>query len=326
MQNTIENLSQIQAIRLRIKYSRTPVIVALHKFIFEEEGDYTQKHRIRNFKGFACEERVPNRKEKFEYVNEKLTETDLINCCKILGLEQEGTKKKIFNRIFNGLMDINTLASAVNNISRIDTEEQNLEMIRNTDQENNGEQHKRTDREGQNKNESTGNTNNNVQLHITDEMEVSIQPFNGNDTYPVERWITDIENVATLLQLTEEQKLMLAKILLTGLAQMWIKEKSNIETWENLKTILTELSNEIKTNQLHEDLAKRKIRENERVQNYYAAMKKLAQDKIKPETLIQYVINGIEDDTNNKTILYGATDLKDFAKKLKLYKAVSKKE
>lgn len=64
----------------------------------------------------------------------------------------------------------------------------------------------------------------------------------------------------------------------------------------------------------------------ETVQEYYLRMKELAsRDKIEEEALIQYVIDGIQDNTNNKIVLYGARRLEDFKEKLKVYENIRKK-
>lgn len=55
-------------------------------------------------------------------------------------------------------------------------------------------------------------------------------------------------------------------------------------------------------------------------------MKELvARGKIEPEALIQYVIDGITDDTLNKLILYGTKKLADFKERLKVYEIIRKR-
>lgn len=85
------------------------------------------------------------------------------------------------------------------------------------------------------------------------------------------------------------------------------------------------MSNKIKISRLHKWLASRTMKENETVFEYYTDIKRTAQDEIKSEIIIQYVINAIPDDTDNKGILYGATNLENFTEKLKLYETIRKK-
>lgn len=57
-------------------------------------------------------------------------------------------------------------------------------------------------------------------------------------------------------------------------------------------------------------------------------MKKLtSRDKIQPDALIHYVIDGMQDDTNiNKMVLYRARKLDKFKERLKAYEAIRKKK
>lgn len=76
---------------------------------------------------------------------------------------------------------------------------------------------------------------------------------------------------------------------------MLVESKGVIKTWQKLKTVLEdEFADKISTAQLHEMLAKRKMKKEETMQEYYFVMKKLVSlGKIEQESLIQYVIDGI---------------------------------
>lgn len=149
------------------------------------------------------------------------------------------------------------------------------------------------------------------------DVEDSIKPFSGNEVYPVERWIADFEDTAALFSWTELQKVVFAKKSLTGSAKMLVENEGVIKTWKKLKSVLEkEFSNKINSAELQEmlfNVIKRKLRKDETVQEYYLVMKELAsRGKIEPDALIHYVIDGIQDDTNNKMVLYGARKLDEF--------------
>lgn len=73
-------------------------------------------------------------------------------------------------------------------------------------------------------------------------------------------------------------------------------------------------------------LIKRKLTKKETIQEYYYTMKELAaRGKVKPESLIQYVIDGIADDVQGKLILYGTKKLSEFKEKLKAYETMREK-
>lgn len=49
----MENLAQIESIQQKIKMTSTTTVKALHKCIFEEEGDRRNRQRLREFQGFS---------------------------------------------------------------------------------------------------------------------------------------------------------------------------------------------------------------------------------------------------------------------------------
>lgn len=55
-------------------------------------------------------------------------------------------------------------------------------------------------------------------------------------------------------------------------------------------------------------------------------MKEIAsRGNITDDSLIEYVIDGIDDDNNDKTILYGADTIKEFKAKLRYYEKIREK-
>lgn len=58
-------------------------------------------------------------------------------------------------------------------------------------------------------------------------------------------------------------------------------------------------------------------KKNESVQEYFLVMRELAnRGNVEVESLIQYIIDGIPDELNNKIVLSGATNIAEFKKKL----------
>lgn len=217
----MENLAQIESIKQKIKTASATTITALHKFIFQEEGDRGNRRCLRSFQGFTFHERAQEHIDKLEYA-QRLTIGDLISCCHILGLEYDGNKEEIITRICNGLnIYLNTLAPASN---PEDTEEENEEENREINEENISE------------NESLHSVRTNRQTPMKFSMsyrdvEAYIRPFTGSDAYPVERWIADFEDTATLFNWTKLHKVVFAKKSLKGLAKMFIESEGVIKTW-----------------------------------------------------------------------------------------------
>lgn len=311
----MKNLAQNETVRQKIRTATTAAIKALHQLIFENDGDRKNRQRLRDFQGFTFREGSPEYVSKLEYAK-RLTLGDLISCCNILSLEYDGNKEEVSTRICNSLMDLNTLTRA--DESSEDEEEES---------EEDGEDEERLS-ENENQRGARGRRQAPMNFSMTyKDVESSIKSFSGNDAYPVERWITDFEDTATLFNWTELQQVVFAKKSLTGPAKILVESEGIIKTWKKLKSILKkEFSDKVNSAQLHEMLLKRKMKKEETLQEYYLVMKELAsRGKLEPDVLIQYVIDGIQDDTNSKLVLYGARKLEDFKEKLKVYEAIRKK-
>ena len=69
--------------------------------------------------------------------------------------------------------------------------------------------------------------------------------------------------------------------------------------------------------------SKRKMKDTESVQEYFLIMKQLcSRGNVEDDSLMQYVINGINDSVLKKSYLYGCTNLDEFKQKLKVYEKI----
>lgn len=84
-----------------------------------------------------------------------------------------------------------------------------------------------------------------------------------------------------------------------------------------------EFSTKVDSALLHQTLSERKMKKNEKLQEYYLVMKELAaRGTIEDEALIRHIIHGIQDDERNKVILYGTKSLRDFKERLRAYEKI----
>lgn len=226
----MENLAQIERIKQKIRIASASAIAALHKFIFEEEGDRRNRQRLRDFPGFTFRRKSTRYADKLEH-GQRLTIGDLISCCNLLGLEYDGTKEELSTRILDGLLDINTLAPTRD---EDEIEEENGEEDGEADEGTNGDTNSH---EGRHPNREGGQTRMKFSMTYRD-VEDSIKTFSGKDAYPIERWISDFEDTAELYDWTELQKMVFAKKSLSGPAKMLIDSEGVVKTWKRLKTIL----------------------------------------------------------------------------------------
>lgn len=159
------------------------------------------------------------------------------------------------------------------------------------------------------------------------DIEDSIRPFSGSDSYPVERFVADFEDSAEMFGWGDLQKVVFAKKSLRGIAKLFMQGENSIKSWKKFKTaLLEEFSTKISNAQLHKMMEKRKIKKDESVYEYFLSMKELAgRGSIDDKALFEYTIDGINDDVNNKTVLFGAKTVKDFKEKLKVYDKIQER-
>lgn len=158
------------------------------------------------------------------------------------------------------------------------------------------------------------------------DVEDTIRPFDGSDHYPIERWITDFEDLATLFEGNDMQKLVFGSKSLKGVAKTFVRGLSATQSWKKLKTALKEeFSLKVNSADIHRMLAKRKLKKDENFQEYYLTMRELAsQGNVDTEAVIQYVIDGIPD-SSNKVVLYGARNYNEFRTRFRTYEKMQER-
>lgn len=143
----MENLSQIPKVCEKIKLSSRATIVALHKLVFENDGDRSNRQRLREFKGFTFKLESPEFNAKMEYAG-RLSLGELISICNILGLEYAGNKEDLRVRIIKSLMNLDSLVVENDESSDNDDGEENNDD-ENNDDENNDENEENNDGENE---------------------------------------------------------------------------------------------------------------------------------------------------------------------------------
>ncbi|KAK9759197.1 hypothetical protein QE152_g52 [Popillia japonica] len=70
------------------------------------------------------------------------------------------------------------------------------------------------------------------------DVEETVTTYDGGDTYPINRWISEFEEIATLMDWDDVEKLIYGKRLLKGEALLFVRSERGITSWEILKTKL----------------------------------------------------------------------------------------
>ena len=284
------------------------VIKKLYKLIFEEDGGRNNRQKVRKFGGFEFSIDSEEYRDKINYINENFSTNDLIAFANILHIDYDCEKEMLIENVCKNLTDLSLL-------------QKNSEE--NEEQENDDEEVE--DEFDKVSVYSSPSLRNNLMFSMNfRDVEDSIHKFDGRSGYPVEKWIQDLEDMATLFSWNDLQFFIFAKKSLDGLAKLFIQGEKSINSWIKLKKILlSEYGSRLNSATLHKMLQERVKNKNESIHEYFLIIKELAsRGKIENDALIQYVIDGIPDDTNNKIMLYGTKSLNEFKEMLKIYENI----
>ncbi|GBO02960.1 hypothetical protein AVEN_100212-1 [Araneus ventricosus] len=338
-------LNDIQEISTALKNCKTEKIKILHKFLFDSLGDRSNRKRIREFIGFDFQVESDEFKKKLESVDELFSLNELITICNILIISFDGSKPEVSKRILSFLCNLEALAET----SRADIDESDLDEETANDFEKENKKSDSFEGESSNKRDSSmqceaqcnmqcdankiydmqfvdkyrSSVVQNTVINYSD-IESAISKFNAESHENIANWLDHFENISQLFSLSDLQKFIFAKRSLGGTAALFVRTEPQINSWQKLKqALIDEFSFEINSAHLHELLSKRKMRDFESAPEYFLKMKELCSSgKIEDAALMHYVIKGINDRQENKTILYGCKNLLEFKEKLKVYEVI----
>ncbi|GBN00585.1 Transposon Ty3-G Gag-Pol polyprotein, partial [Araneus ventricosus] len=303
-------LIDIPELKAVIASERTSKIRCLHKLLFDFDGDRQNRSRIREFSGFEFQPNDKDFNEKAKLIEEKLSLNELITISNLLLINNEGTKKEIVLRLLTYLCDLDILNQ---NIIR--------ENDSGSDSENENEQNRKS---YENLSEESVQlpVHNVYQSNISfNDIESIIMPFDGDSHQSIEKWIELFEDAVNLFNLSDLHKLVFGKRSLKGKAKLYIQSETGVNSWGKLKNLLlSEFGYSCNSAELHEMLSKRKLKDDESLEEYFLKMKQLCtRGNVEDTALMQYVINGIPDSVIRKSILYGCQNLSEFKQKLRVY-------
>lgn len=133
--------------------------------------------------------------------------------------------------------------------------------------------------------------------------------------------MSDFEDLSSLLQWNELQKVIYGKRLLKGSAKRFVTYERSIQSWNTLKRRLSrEFKTDLNSALVHKELTKRKRQANEMGRQYVHTMQEIiSQGHVETEALIQHIIDDVQNEETNKTILHGASTLHNLKKKFEIY-------
>lgn len=291
-------LNDIKEISVALKNCKFEKIKILHKFIFDTDGDRSNRKRIRNFNGFPFALDSDDFNAKLKNVEDKFSLNELITISNILNISFEGDKSELAKRILADLCVLESLADHVRQdvLSDSDADEPNKknesesEFSMQCDMNKNKSVLDSSIQSEQN-NVVSNSAFQSVTINYSD-IESTVSKFNAESHENVIHWIEHFENISKLFNLSDLQKFIFAKRSLGGNASLFVRTVPDINSWQKLKqALIDEFSVEINSAKLHELLSKRKMQETESVREYYLKMKELCNfGSIDDGALMHYVI------------------------------------
>ncbi|XP_076474354.1 uncharacterized protein LOC143302634 [Bombus vancouverensis nearcticus] len=251
-------------------------------------------------------ERDCNEDEDVEKMNTKELKERLAS----LGLKTTGRKVELRARL-RAAMDGNDISS----------EEESDDESEDEDDKKNARGYKRdTRRVHQDRDECCRRACVGSTLSFRD-VEDALESFSGNRGENVERWFELFEEVADTCMWSDGQKAVYARKLLKGSAKIFASFECHARTWHELKRgLVKEFSRKVNSRQVHQKLEETKKESDEACLAYMYRMLEIASHvDMEEEAKVEYIVDGIIDDENNKAVLYGATSIKELRKRLVMY-------
>ncbi|KAJ3659560.1 hypothetical protein Zmor_011244 [Zophobas morio] len=273
-----------------------------------DDGSRLNRKKLCQWTGFPFEIASDDFSEKVDEVVQNFTIGELCGVGLLLGLNCAGTHQEVAERICSVLTDFDLF-----------TQER---VVQEQESEDEDDEDDPVDSDDGRAGAAAVPT---FTMSFRD-IEDSVRTFSGDDNYAIETWVADFEDIAKLMKWSELQQLVFAKKSLTGLAKLFIQSQRNLGTWKDLKRrLLSEFSKKVSTAELHRMLNNRKMKKEESLQEYLLKMRELAsKGQIEEESVIEYVIQGINDDPEHKFLLYEAKTYVDLKKKIEVYEKIRK--
>lgn len=152
------------------------------------------------------------------------------------------------------------------------------------------------------------------------DIQHSINMFNGDDSYGIRKWVTDFNTVADSARLDPRDRLIFSRRLMAGSAALFLRS-TTADSWETLQqNLIREFDRPLDRRQVYQVLTNRRIRRDESSRQYVLVMQDLArQADISEKELIQFIVDGLGDNSPAVLMLYQASSMADLKEKLAVY-------
>lgn len=327
-------LKEIVRVGNNITETPSKTINIIHNLLFESiPTDRKNRKRVREFSGFEFEGESEEEEKKKKFMKKSFSASDLFAVVSVLGIDR-GTVDEMIDDLCGYLRELDKLKQKISDDmvreqAERDEEEQDEKSDDDQEDEDKRQNSDQDDLkrllEGLNLNGRRYEDQHKFSLSFRD-VEGALKTFDGKDGYPVSKWISDFEETAILMGWSELQSFVFAKKSLDGLAKLFVQGEKGLTSWSALKEALKDEFGEATSSmEIHKLLTERRKKREETLQEYFLVMREIAsRGDVEQASLFQYVIDGIDDESGTKLLLYGARDAKDFKEKMKSYEMAEK--
>lgn len=308
-------LSDVEHIRYAITHAHPGTCRALQKIILGEERRLNRRILL-DFDGFGLDNGSGAFAGKVQLVRDGSVE-EMKAVCVMLSIDSSGDGDAVAVRLINMLNEPAQLAAplAVDEDEEIEAqaavEEQEVHI---------GKLH--ISEPGEAVQSSIQPVCYSRTIASFEDVQSCVYSYDGSETASLESFLSEFEETADVLGLSESQKLIFGKRLLRGNARLAIQSERGITSWHILKNALkSEFGRTTTQAEVHRLLAGRKLKVNETAIQYYYSMKEIAaRGNVDEASLMDYCIRGLpDDDSSCKLFLYEASTVCELKSKLEIY-------
>ncbi|XP_036320344.1 uncharacterized protein LOC118734759 [Rhagoletis pomonella] len=153
-----------------------------------------------------------------------------------------------------------------------------------------------------------------------DELDAAVPKFSGDNHYDINRWYLQFEDYADANNYNERHRCLALRRCMSGTAKEFLLNQGLVD-YSTLKSLLCAMfRRNCSRQEVYRQLRSRKLKSSESCVSYIVAMQSIAaQSEIPEQELIDIVIDGIPDNSNNISILYGANTVSELVRRMERY-------
>lgn len=327
-------LGEISKIDKNITNAKLRAIEVLHRVVYQKNDQpRVVRRKVRKFSGFRLDKNSEDYAKIVSDMKDNFEVSDLVTVSHILDLDYGGDKDEVVDRICDFLNNLEIVKINSDDEEEEDDNDEEEEDDNRDDNDEDDTEKGESDSDSvppaqsRGRKQTSSKQRDSFALTFRD-VEDSIRPFDGKEDYPVEKWISDFEDIADVTGWNNLQKLIFAKKSLTGIAKLFVQSEKGIKSWPVLKKkLLDEFKVTVSSAHIHKLLMERKKGPSETIQEYALIMREIgSRAMLEQDIIIQYIVDGIRDESSHKIVLYGAKNFSDFKEKIKLYDQIKSKE